>query len=711
MRIFHSLILLICLVSLSAQDTYQIISDTTDASSIVHKIQEIPEIEITSRRSLSVVKEGSLGIAIDVDELKKLPNIISDADPFKALQFVGGISQAGEASSNMLVRGGENDQNLILFNGSMVENPNHILGFFSVFNPDLMDQMRYIKSGIPAEYGGRLSSVIDIKSFVSQPEKIELSGNIGLISSRLSLKSSITDNFSVYAAHRLSYINTLVVPMLVNFGVRPEMAENKVGFSDTNLGFNYRMGSSRLSGHFYTGLDKVEVQENDKFSLGYNSTAWGNTVASLQFSHIFSENFSMIHNLNFSQFDILSYIDWMTIPYNIGSNSNNLQFKSDYVYLLDNHHFKAGYELSMEKIMPAEIQYEDGLEDMLLQKRFNQSSFAAFYIRDEWEYGRLLLNIGLRSSFYWRHPDSFDKALFIFDKRNAVDKFYAGLEPRLFARWMLNEQASLKASAGKHFQYVNRAHIVKVGIPVDIFVSASDQLKPSSLWQFSGGYFQSLWDENYEFSVEAYHKSFSNLLEFKGNLTDLFTTENLDDLLTEGKGEAFGLEFSARKNQGSFTAWLNYTLGWNIRKFDEINNGKAFFAHNDRRHDLSLIMMYEINNKLRAGATFVYATGSRLNLPRSWYIIDGKVVLEFEGYNDFVMPAYHRIDLSLNYKLPRWHKIDSSLTLAIYNAYNRANPFQVYYSTLQGEGGEYDYQIKMNYLLPILPTVSWTFRM
>ncbi len=710
MRVFNILIFLVFIAGLSAQEVYQIITDTTDTSSIVLKTQKIPEIEISSHRPLSVVREGSLGIAIHMDELRKLPNIVSDADPFKALQFVGGISQAGEASSNMLVRGGENDQNLILFNNAVVENPNHILGLFSVFNPDLMDQMRYMKSGIPAEYGGRLSSVIDIKSFASQPEKIELNGSIGLVSSRLSLKSSITDNFSVYAAHRLSYINTLAVPMLVRFGVRSEIAENKVEFSDTNVGFNYRMGSSRLSGHFYTGLDRLEVQEVDQFLVGQNSTAWGNTVGSLQFSHIFSESFSMNHNLNFSQFNIYSHIDWIINLYTISSNSNNLQFKSDYIYLFENHNFKAGYEVSMDKIMPAKIVYDDMSEDLLSDDKFNQSSFAAFYFRDEFDYDRLLLNVGLRTSFFWRHSDSFDNSLLTFNQRNIVSRFYSGLEPRMFARWMLNDKASLKLSAGKHFQYVNRTHIVKVGIPVDIFVSASDKIKPTSLWQFSGGYFQSLWDENYEFSVEAYHKSFSNLLEFKGNLTDLFTIETLDDLLTEGKGKAFGLEFSVRKNKGNLIAWMNYTLAWNIRKFDEINNGRAFFAHNDRRHDLSLIMLYNINKKLSIGATFVYATGSRLNLPRSWYIIDDKVVLEFEGYNAFVMPDYHRMDLSLNYKLPKWNRIDSSLIFAIYNVYNRANPFQVYYSTVADEGGTYDYKIKMNYLLPILPTVSWTFK-
>lgn len=710
MRILHTLILLFVFGSLLSQETYQIIRDTTDASSIVHKTHEIPEIEVSSRRPLSAVKEGSLGIAIDLIELKKLPNIVSDADPFKALQFVGGISQAGEASSSMLVRGGENDQNLIFFNGVIVENPNHVLGLFSVFNPDLMDQMRYIKSGIPAEYGGRLSSVIDIKSFVSKPEKIELSGNIGLIASRLSLKSSITDNFSVYAAYRLSYINTLVIPILLQVGVKPEIAQNKIEFSDTNVGFNYRIGSSRLSGHFYTGADKLEVREANQFSIGQNFTAWGNTVGNLQFNHIFSEDFSMNHHLNFSQFNIHSHIDWINNLYNISSKSNMLQLKSDYAYLLDSHSLKMGYEASVEKIMPAAILYDNMPEDV--NRRFNQSSFAAVYLRDEWEYGKLLLNVGLRASFYGRHPDSFDNRLLSSDGRKSVEKFYSGIEPRIFARWMLNDKASFKLSAGKHVQYVNRAHIVKVGIPVDIFVSASEKIKPTSLWQFSGGYFQSLWDENYEFSVEAYHKSFSNLIEFKGNLTDLFTTEILDDLLTEGKGKAFGLEFSVRKNKGDLTAWMNYTLAWNIRKFAEINHGKAFFAHNDRRHDLSFILLYDMNKKLSVGATFVYATGSRLNLPRSWYSMDDKIVLEFEGYNSFVMPAYHRVDLSLNYKLPTWKKVESNLMFAVYNVYNRANPFQVYYSTITGEGGgEYDFKIKMNYLLPILPTVSWTFRM
>ncbi len=209
--------------------------------------------------------------------------------------------------------------------------------------------------------------------------------------------------------------------------------------------------------------------------------------------------------------------------------------------------------------------------------------------------------------------------------------------------------------------------------------------------------------------MEAYYKSFANLLEYGGKLNDLMTEHNIERLLFRGRAYAYGSEFMLRKNYGKFTGWFNYTLGWNFRQFDEINNGLPYLATNDRRHDMSLIGIYQVNDKLTLSATYVYATGSRLNLPRSWYIVDGNVVLEYSKHNSFVMPDYHRLDLSFVCKLPVWHKMNSELNISIYNVYNRANPFMVYYKTVADEGN-FDYQIKMHYLIPILPSLSWTFR-
>ncbi|NCB67604.1 MAG: hypothetical protein EOM47_01985 [Bacteroidia bacterium] len=709
MRYFLTSIFLFIMYPAFAQEQYRILKDTTDSNSIVLRTQQISEIEVSARKVFSNIKTGSTGIYIDVKELKKLPNIMGDADPFKALQYMGGISQAGEASANMNVRGGENDQNQILLNGAPVENPTHLLGLFSVFNPDLIDQMTYIKSGIPAEYGGRLSSVIDIKNFAATPTITELAGNLGMIASRLSFKLPITDKFSIYAAHRRSYLGTIVIPLLLKSGIDPKLAQNNFEFWDSNMGFQLRISSAtRLSGHFYSGMDIVKVSEKERFSLDDNTSRWGNTVGGLQLNHTFSENFSMVHYLNLSDFKLQSNLNWLNTDYFIHSDKSVLQYKSDFTYLTGQHKIKTGVELSAGKMLPVAVQKQisDTTSSVVA---YSQSTDAALYFRDEWEYGPLLINLGLRAAMHISHPDSREQSVFNFSNRNSGKLFY-GLEPRIFGRWLLDESSSFKLSAGKYYQYNNRVQLINLGLPLEIFVSASDKIKPSSLWHFSGGYFKTLSESSWEFSAETYYKNFLNLLEFGGNLNDLFVANNIENLLYTGRGYAYGAEFMLRKNAGRFHGWLNYTLGWNFRQFDDINNGQPFQATNDRRHDLSLIGFYNINEKLSISAAFVYATGSRLNLPRSWFIIDSNVVLEFSKYNSFKMPDYHRLDISLNYKLPAWKKLQSELNFSVYNVYNRANPFQVYYST-QSENGKYDFKIKMSYLTPVLPSLSWTFRL
>jgi hypothetical protein len=703
-------VLLFTIQTLQSQGEYRVLKDTTDSNSIVLKILSIREFEVNSRRLFSTVKSGSAGVSIDVKELKKLPNIMGDADPFKSLQYMGGMSQAGEASANMNIRGGDNDQNLILLNGSAIENPTHVLGLFSVFNPDLIDQIQYIKSGIPAEYGGRLSSVIDIKNFANNPSKIEIDGNIGLIASRLSFKSKLSKNLSVYAAHRLSYLSSLVMPMLIKFGIDPKMAQNNYEFSDSNLGFNLKLSSStKLSGHFYSGTDLIKLTKNAEFSIDDNSSRWGNRAWGLQLTKLLSEKFSMSHSFNATRFNLLSELNWLTVPYNMNSEKSALNLKSDFLYLADSHKFKVGMDLSAGKLLPLDV--KKSISDSLLNPiNYKTSTQASLYIRDEWESGPLLLNIGLRAGVYLTHPNSQLRIPLLLSDNKNLESLHSGLEPRIFGRWMLDNESSVKVSVSKHFQYSSRVKLINLGLPLEVFVSASNKIKPSSLWHFSGGYFKSFNQNSWEMSIEAYYKSFSNLIEYTGNMNNPFSDNNIEDKLESGIGYAYGTELSLRKNIGRFSGWLNYSLGWNYRQFESINNGLPFLASQDRRHDLSLIGLYSINEKLSLSATFVYATGSRLNLPRSWYIIDDKVVLEFSEYNSFKMPDYHRLDISLNYQLPNWRKLKSELNFSVYNFYNRANPFQISYST-RSDSGQYDYKIKMSYLIPILPSVSWTFHL
>ncbi len=699
-------ILVFCTIGF-AQTKYQVLKDTTDSSSIVHKIQEIPEVEIRSKNPLSHIKSSLGGVFIDIPTLKKLPSILGDSDPFKALQYMGGMSQAGDASANIHVRGGENDQNLILLNGIPMENPTHILGLFSVFNPDLIDQIQYIKSGIPAEYGGRLSSVIDVKNFINPPPSTELTGNLGIIASRLSLKSNIGDKFSYYAAARASYIQFAIIPLLLKLGIDPQLAQNGFEYYDINVGFNYNLGAgTKLSMHYYKGEDRVKVQALSQFAFEGNNSQWGNHIIGLQLSHLFSDKFSMLHYLNYSGFQVNSKMDWLANLYLINTDKSTYNYKSDYIFIANKHLLKAGIEASFGKQLPAIIKTNDGMETDF---QYNQSLTTSVYLRDEWEQGPLLLNAGLRTSLHHKFSQIDEIGESNLDEAYHA-KSYLGLEPRLFSRLMLSEESSLKLSVSKHFQYTNSVQLINFGLPLEIFMASSAQIKPASLWHFSGGYFRSIDNNNWEVSAEAYYKSFSNLLEFGGSLNDLFTVSNLEELMHSGIGYAYGTELMLRKNFGKFAGWMNYNLGWNYRQFSDINEGKRYLANNDRRHDLTLVGMYNLSPKLSLSASFSFATGNRLNLPRSWLIIDDKVVFEYDGYNAFRMPNYHRLDVSLSYKLPKWHQIDSELNFSIYNVYNRANPFEVHYSN-KDAAHAYDYNFRMTYLTPILPSFSWTFQL
>lgn len=706
MRFFY-FISVYCLFAYNcyAQGSYSLIKDTTDSNSIVRKTHKLKDLEVSTNMSLTNIKSGSTGLNVDIQELKKLPNLIGDSDPFKALQYMGGISQAGDASANMNVRGGNNDQNLILLNGCTIQNPTHVLGLFSVFNPDLIDIMKYIKTGIPAEYGGRLSSVIDIKNFTAIPQRINVDGSVGLIASRLSVKLPLSNRFSIYASQRGSYIGAFVIPMLVKAGVDEKLAQNNFEFSDTNIGFNYSLNpTTKLSGHFYTGNDRISISENAKYAIDNNKSRWGNRVIGLQLNHLFSEKFSMAHYLNSTEFYLQSDVNWLTSLYTLKSNNSVINYKTDFVYQFNNHVLKTGLFVSFNKTLPAVIQLSTINQSSTMLHQFNKNIESALFIRDEWEHENLLFNIGFRAGLHYTFSNAF-QSIYNQDQSPII---YPGFEPRLFARWLINSSSAIKASASRHYQYFSRVPVVNFGVPLEIFVPVTATIKPSSVWHFSGGYFKNTNHNTFEFSAEGYFKSFANLLEFGGNLNDLFSVNELLSKIYQGKGWSYGTELMFKKNTGKLTGWINYALGWNYRQFDQINEGKPFLATADRRHDLSAIAMYKLNDNWSLSATFVFATGSRLNLPRSWYVINEKVILEYSEYNAFKMPNYSRLDVSANYKLKPFGKIRSELIFSIYNVYNRANPFQVYYST-NSNNKNYNYKIQMSYLIPILPSLSWTF--
>jgi hypothetical protein len=709
MRKIICFILLIATVKcLVAQDKHVVISDTIDSVALKNRVIKIQEIQIKGRLNDANIKSGSTGLDIDVKELKLLPKLIGETDPYKALQYMGGVSQAGEANSGLYVRGGNNDQNLILLNGTMIQNPTHVLGMFSVFNPDLIGQMRFIKSGMPAEYGGRLSSVVDISTINTIPEKLEIKGSIGIISSRLSAQIPLSSRFSVYGSWRGSYISTIILPTLSLLGIDSLLTQNKYEYWDVNAGFIYYPAPrTKLTGHFYNGKDDLKVQELKKFNMKSNTTNWENTAAGLQLNHVFTDTWSMNHQLNYSKFHIQSGLDWYNSMINLQSQFENLTYKADFFHTNGQHQLKFGTEISYNEAIPDFIRTDSVLPvNVNAEHNTIHSTLISVYARDEYTFDKWQFNFGLRGNVYAHigpYTDFQETGNVVYSK-NAIIKTYSGIEPRFFSRYLINDHSSVKLAATRHIQYLNQLPVFSFGIPADLQVPASIYVKPQTSWHFSGGYFRNISGNDWELGMEVYYKTLENQLEFKNGIETTFANGMFEKNLLVGKGWTYGAEWKIRKNAGKLTGWLSYNLAWSYRQFDKINNGLPFLSNNDRRHDISLIGMYELNNMWNFSAVFVYATGNRLNLPVSWFVIDGKYVMEYGRYNAFEMPAYHRLDVSANHKLKPWHGIKSELNFSIYNLYNRANPFQVIYNARSQS-------MRMSYLLPIIPSVSWTFHL
>ncbi|MFA9389170.1 MAG: TonB-dependent receptor plug domain-containing protein [Prolixibacteraceae bacterium] len=689
-------------------------SADTDSLSLTTRMFEIEEINVNVRLAKINLLSGSTGVLINLEEIKMLPNIVGDADPYISLKYTGGITQAGEGNSGLYVRGGNNDQNLILLNGTSIQNPTHVLGMFSIFNPDIITKMRFIKSGMPAEFGGRLASVIEVTTDNNHIEKASIDGSVGLISSRIAIQLPVSEKISAYGAFRGSYLNTLVLPALTLLGIDSLLTKNQYQYIDANAGLIFQLNrKTKISSHFYYGKDNILINEIYKFSLKDNRVNWDNKTANLQLNHVFNENWSMLHSLSYSAFQLSTNLQWSNSQINLNTEVENYNYKADFFHVKNNHQIKFGTELISIHSNPHYVT-ADSLLPVELDNEHNLVSSAQLsgYVRDEFQFGNLLFNIGLRANTYAHigpYIDYMDEDQHEY-KKNELIKTYFGIEPRFFARYLFSNQSSIKAAATRHIQYQNQVPAINIGIPIDLQIPSGLHVLPQTSWHFSSGYFRNFSNNRYETSVEVYYKTLNNQLEYNNGLVETFSNRMVEKNIFVGKGWAYGMELKLKRSANKFTGWISYNLAWNYRQFNELNKGEPFLAKNDRRHDLSLVGMYQLNDRLSFSALFVYASGNRLNLPLSWFVINNKIVLEYGNYNAFEMPAYHRLDLSANYKLRPFKRVKSELNLSIYNLYNRANPFQVYYKTSQYDPNKnYDFSFGMSYLLPIIPTLSWTF--
>lgn len=667
---------------------HEVLIDTSDVKlnislKTVDLLQD--ELLVVADKESSPTKSIST-IYISPKFVSKMPALGGEIDIFRTLQLLPGISSASEMSSGLYVRGGSPDQNLVLLDGVTVYNPSHLAGFISSFNNDAIRDIRMIKGAFPAEYGGRLSSVLDLTMKEGTREKLSGSGGISLISSKLTLEGPIDEKSSFMISGRRFYFDLL----LSLFDDAPSYY-----FYDVNAKANYKLSDNDhlyVSGYFATDVFGV----NDEFDNSDVGIDWGNKTANIRWMHIVNPELFTNFSLIYTDYSFNSNISESDLNFNSISRIKDIVLKGDLQYLAyDNHIIKSGLDITWHNFLSGANFNDIDLSmesDLLGTKEINTFDIAT-YIQDEWKVSdKLDFNFGVRT-YYFQQGNYFD------------------IEPRLSGTYLLDNGIRLKAALAVANQYLHLVVRNNISLPTDLWFPSTENIKPSRSIQGVFGFETKVFDDSYLFSFETYYKSMRNLLEFKDDA--VFTLGiPLEDQFTSGDGEAYGFEFFLNKRVGNFTGWIGYTLAWTIRQFDDLNKGRPFFPRYDRRHDISLTLNYELGKSWELGLAWIFGSGQAFTLPTSAYHdnISGynQVRYNFSERNGVRAPSYHRLDLNFMHKFEMYN-IPWVFSINIFNAYSRRNPFALYLGYDYSTFGEETKTVKQITLFPIIPTFGLSF--
>ncbi len=695
---------------------------------------EIQEVVITGKKKGNNFESTDMGRQeLKVEVSKSLPALFGEVDILKTIQLLPGIMAAGEGNSGFYVRGGGPDQNLVLLDDAVVYNTGHLFGFFSVFNSDAVKGMTVIKGGMSADYGGRISSVVDVQMKEGNMKKWSVAGGLGIISSRLTVEGPIKKNrCSFILSARRTYIDLILKPILPKIG-DGSFAGNSYYFYDINAKINYRINDRDrlyLSGYF--GRDVFNFQApGGVFKLAF---PWGNSTATLRWNHLFSDKLFLNTMFIYNDFGFKANTSFQDLKFNLNSKVREATAKMDFDYApILGHQMKFGMQYNFHVFTPYTATGSAGSVDFKTTNQGNKYAHeTSLYFLDDFEATSWLkLNVGVRASLF-TFMGPFSKT--VFNAGRAIDtlnyktgeniKTYWGIEPRLSMRFKTDKQSSFKLGVTLNNQYIHLVSSSTTTLPIDLWVPSTAAVKPQIGVQAAVGYFRNFKDDMIETSIEVYYKHLWNQIEYGESAVGSITAD-VEDQFTYGKGYSYGAEFFIKKAKGKWTGWIGYTLAWTWRQFPEINGGKPFLARYDRRHDLSIVQMYEINKHWKISATWVYATGQRTTLPVSFFLNEGKVHYVYGERNWYLMPAYHRLDLGFVYtilpKKKRKINFTSDISVSIYNAYNRMNPFFIFIDSGGDVGGgtstsagnntkQIQFKAKQASLFPILPSITWNFK-
>lgn len=672
------------------------------------KVQEstLNEVVIKGEADDANIRSAEMGVVkMDIKEINKIPVLFGEMDIIKTLTLMPGVSSGGEGKGGFYVRGGNTDQNLILLDEAPVYNASHLMGFFSVFNSDAIKDMTLYKAGIPAKFGGRLSSVLDVHMKEGNQKKYSVSGGLGLISSRLTIEGPIVkDKGSFIVSGRRTYADVL-------FGLfDKDFSDMSLFFYDLNAKANYRIGENdRLFISGYFGKDKLGTEK-----FGFN---WGNTTGTLRWNHLFNSRLFSNTTLIYSSYNYQINITQSNSEFEISSGIEDYHIKQDFTFFANTDNtVKFGMDVIYHTFKPGDLisAGELQIDNIIIDKKHAFES--GIYLSNEQKLGsRVKLDYGIRFSLFNEvgpgsvfQYDSDGEIINekIYNKGELIESYFEP-EPRLSMSYLLNESSSLKASFQRNAQYIHLLSASTSDNPTDVWVPSSSLIKPEKANQYSVGYFRNFLNNTFETSIEVYYKDMYDLVDYKDG-ADILLNEHVEADLVFGKGRSYGVELLLKKNLGKFTGWVGYTLSKTERQFDAINSGDWFSARQDRTNDVSVVGMYDINDRLAVSASWLYYTGDAVTMPSGQYLIDGNIVPLYTERNGYRMPDYHRLDLSLTLKGKQTQKFQSSWNFSIYNAYARQNAYSISFEESETVPGTME-AVQFS-LFSIIPSVTWNFK-
>lgn len=698
------------------EQTVNMVTNLSMDIELSESIERLDEIVVLAEKgNENIINTQVSRHSIEMQQIRSMPALGGEVDVLKGIQFLPGIQSANEGTTGFSVRGGSYDQNLILLDEALVYNPSHAVGIFSVFNPDVIKDVQVYKGGIPARYGGRLSSVIDIKMKEGNDKALAITGSVGVVGSRLTVESPIGKNVSVLLSGRYGYVGQTAKKFADWANVESYDQNAEVDFYDLNAKVNIKLSDKdHLYFSTYTGDDHFK---NDVV-FADNTLDWGNQTATVRWNRSFGPK--LFGNLTFvySDFDY-AYIENNDIRnYRWTANFQQRGAKLDFDYFVSpKHELNFGFAVTDHDFAPGSIRpnNENSIIDPF-DLDAKQAVESALYVSHEHRISpRFLARYGLRFSGF-HNIGAGTKYYFDDDGENLLrtEEFGGGevmneyfrMAPRASLTYIIDDKNSVKASYNRTYQYLHLVTNSSVGLPTDVWLPVDNNIKPREADQVALGYFRNLKDNTLRFSAETYYKRFNNVIDYKDN-ADLFLNNNVETQIRTGTGEAYGIEFLLEKRKGRWNGWTSYTLSRVTQQIEGVNQGKEYAPRYDKRHNLSVVVSYDLNKKWQLAANYAYISGGGITVPLGFYNSAGRPYNYYSERNAYRLPAYHQLNISGTYKFRPKGRWKSELVLGITNVYDRRNYFSFYVNHQENART----RVFKSYLFGLMPSVNYNFKL